>query len=93
MSREHEEVQVFTRGRAHGEVFVFSQATPRARKDYHCDGCNEQIPRGSRYVSYVTKGEEGPGMERWRLHGECFLEDIEMFTGDRPGWRWKGPSE
>jgi len=41
-------------------------------------------------VKYVTANLEGPGMETWRIHGECYIECVVMFYADRPAWRWVG---
>jgi hypothetical protein len=48
------------------------------------------IEKGQRHVMYVTANQEGPGMETWRLHGECYLSKQSMFDGEfkRPDWRW-----
>lgn len=70
------------------EHWCFHLRTPRARKPHACHGCGEPIEKGSRHVCYVTTGIEGPGMETWHLHGECYLEDGPMFDSDRPEWRW-----
>lgn len=78
-------------GEWRGELWMFSLSTPKARRDYWCHGCGEKIERGARHVSFVTAGQEGPGMERWRLHGECYLSGDAMFDVTRPAWRWVGP--
>lgn len=93
MSREpqpHADIETHD-GEWHGETWVFNLRTPRARKRYSCDACCEDIEKGLRHVSYVTSGVEAPGLETWRLHGECYLSDLSMFTGEkRPVWRWVG---
>jgi hypothetical protein len=71
-----------------GETFVFELRTPKARKDYSCDGCGELIPKGKRHAMFTTTNVEGPGFEHWRLHGECYLSNEPMFYGKRPDWRW-----
>jgi hypothetical protein len=78
-------------GRWNAETWIFHLRTPCARKTYECNGCGEIIKVGQRHVKYVTANVEGPGMETWRCHGECYLSDIPMFIGDRPSWRWEGP--
>jgi|SRR5882724_540371 len=75
-------------GRWSGEFYHFRLKTPRARKDYICDGCGEPIEKGQKYVCYATIGMEGPGWETWHLHGECYIEDGLMFESERPDWRW-----
>jgi hypothetical protein len=67
-----------------GEVWHFSLRLPRARRAYDCHGCGEPIEQGLRHVTFVTAGVEGPGMERWRLHIECYLSNQPMFDGERP---------
>ncbi len=83
-----ESIRSFDRMEYRWETPVFSQHTPVARKTHTCDGCCEDIVPGEQYVTYVTRNVEGPGWERWKAHGECFLEHIPMFTGKRPSWRW-----
>lgn len=72
-----------------GEAYVFHLRLPRARKQYPCDACAENIVQGERYVHYVTHNLEGPGWEIWRIHGECYLDNVPMFVGERPPWRWE----
>jgi len=81
-------IREFKRGEWRGETYIFHLSTPKARKDHVCHCCSEQIARGERYVRYTTKGQEGPGLEEWTIHGECYEEDIPMFVGKRPSWRW-----
>jgi hypothetical protein len=91
MGHEYEEIPERRRGQWRGEVWVFHQHTPRARKRHTCDACLEAIEPSTRYVTFVTKGVEGPGWETWRVHGECYLEGISMFGHNpRPAWRWQG---
>ncbi len=75
-------------GRWCSEHWVFHLRTPRARKPYTCNACCELIETGLRHVKYVTANLEGPGMETWRIHGECYIGNIAMFYGERPTWRW-----
>ena len=76
-----------------GETWQFHLRTPRARKRYDCDACGEPIEIGARHVKFVTANVEGPGMETWRVHGECYLEPgMTLFNDEaRPGWRWATP--
>jgi hypothetical protein len=72
-------------------TWQFNRRTPKARKAYCCDRCGQEIAKGTRHVKFVTAGLEGPGMETWRLHGECYLDEGgAMFDGVRPDWRWEG---
>ena len=80
------------RGEWRGETYQFYLTTPRGRRDYICNYCGEGIDKGVRHVVMVTVGLEGPGMETWRLHGECYLAPGSMFDNSgRPDWRWLGP--
>src|SRR5206468_1290614 len=76
-------------GRWNQETWIFHLSLPRAGRRHLCDYCGQRIEKGQLHVSYVTTGVEGPGMETWRLHGECYLANGAMFYKDgRPGWRW-----
>jgi hypothetical protein len=88
--RSNEQIPVVTRGERRGETYVFSQHVPTARKRHDCDCCNMPIEPGERYVTYTTRGVEGPGWECWKIHAECYLSDEPLFYGTRPAWRWKG---
>jgi hypothetical protein len=75
------------------ESWIFHRKIRKARKQYDCACCSEPIEKGTHYVEYVTAGQEGLGMETWRLHGECYIEGLSMLNAEpRPPWRWK-PSE
>jgi hypothetical protein len=78
-------------GRWFGETWVFRLRTPRARRRYVCASCDEEIPKGTCHVMYVTRDQEGPGWETWRLHGECYLEKgrSRCNSEKRPDWRWE----
>jgi hypothetical protein len=90
VGREYEDIPDHD-GRWTGETYIFHRRTPKARRRYLCDACDEPIEKGQRHVKYVTANVEGPGMETWRIHGECYLEGITMFGHDpRPAWRWQG---
>lgn len=80
-------------GRWAGEKWVFHLRTPKARKRYFCDACGQTINKGERYVNYVTANLEGPGMETWHVHGECYEENTPMFSGIRPDWRFWWPQD
>lgn len=73
-----------------GENWIFHRKIRKARKRHECHACDEAIEKGTHYVEYVTAGLEGPGMETWRVHGECFIENLSMMVGEkRPAWRWE----
>lgn len=73
-----------------GETYQFRLRLPKGRKDYVCHACDELIPKGTVHVAIITVNVEGPGMETWRIHGECYLEPgMSLLNGERrPEWRW-----
>lgn len=75
-------------GEWRGEAYHLSLRLPVARKAHTCDACDQPIPKGQRYVCMTTRDVEGPGLESWKVHGECYLEDGPMFDTKRPDWRW-----
>ena len=87
-----EDIPTWTKPRMGGECWIMSQTTPRARRDYWCDGCGERIERGRRYVCVVLDTNDGlRGLASYRLHGEC--RNLPFWAGEkRPAERWLGPS-
>jgi hypothetical protein len=71
------------------EMYVFRVRIPRASREYDCDFCCEKILTNQRHVMFVTIGQEGPGWETWRMHGECYQRHESIFENSgRPNWRW-----
>lgn len=69
---------------------VFQRRIPVARKGHCCDFCDEDIQKGTRYVTWRTRGQEGPGWEDWKAHGECYL-GVDWYAHNksrRPSWCW-----
>ena len=48
---------------------------PVGRKDYRCEWCGQQIPKGERHAHYI--GIWGGEWQDWRMHQECY-EDACM---------------
>lgn len=93
MGEYWEDIPTWKKPRPGGEVWIMSQTTPRARADYGCDGCNEQIPKGTRYVCVVMDTNDGiRGLASYRLHGECI--HLSFWAGQkRPADRWMGHAD
>jgi len=81
-------VRTFERGEWRGETYVWHVRVQRARKVHECNACNEKIEKGERYVAFTTRNLNAPGWETWKVHGECYLDNVAMFHGKRPSWRW-----
>lgn len=51
---------------------------PVARKDYRCEWCGQQIPKGEKHYHYVGVWEGD--WQNWRMHSECF--ELASANGD-----------
>jgi hypothetical protein len=62
----------------------FNHATwPVGRKDYRCEWCGQNIPKGEKHYHYVGIWEGD--FQNWRMHVEC-QDDCQRNGGAQDGF-------
>lgn len=59
-----------------------SDTHPRARKEHRCDGCDETIRRGDRYLRCFGVWDSEPSVWKYCLRCECVINAIMSQPGN-----------